>query len=176
MKKQANDMTALTNELAGLLRQLADLQTQVNAAVRDKLEAMRRADVNEIARRSRREAELSAQIIEVDRSRRAVVARMCAALGITATEGGREITLRSLLKRLPDADRDKLSALANVLRERMLATAESNRVVEIVCHEMMAHFKAVFAAMTSAAADGGIYGEKGGRPPSGEPLVLDAVG
>lgn len=176
MKKQTNDMAALVTELAGLLKQLADLQTLVNTAVRDKLEAMRRADVNEIAKRSRREADLSAQIIEVDRTRRGVVTRICAALGIAATEGGREITLRSLLQRLNATDREKLSALANVLRDRMLTTAESNRVVEIVCHEMMSHFKAVFSAMTNAAAERGIYGEKGGRPPSGEPLVLDAVG
>lgn len=176
MKKQANDMTAMVNELAGMLKQLADLQSLVNVAVRDKLEAMRRADVNEIARRSRREAELSAQVVEVDKARRAVVGRICATLGVAATEGGREITLRSLIKKLPVADRDRLSALANVLRERMLATAESNRVVEIVCHEMMAHFKAVFSAMTSAASERGIYGERGGRAPSGEPLVLDAVG
>lgn len=176
MKKQVNDMTTLVNELCGLLKQLADLQTVMNTAVRDKLEAMRRADVNEIARRSRREAEQAAQIVELDRTRRGVVTRICAILGIAATEGGREITLRALIKRLPETDRDKLSALANVLRERMLVTAESNRVVEIVCHEMMSHFKAVFAAMTTAASERGIYGEKGGRPPSGEPLVLDAVG
>lgn len=176
MKKQGNDMTALVNELGGLLKQLADLQLVMNTAVRDKLEAMRRADMSEIARRSRREADLAAQIVEVDRTRRAVVVRICTALSIAATEGGREITLRTLIKRLPANDHDKLSSLANVLRERMLATAESNRVVEIVCHEMMSHFKAVFAAMTNAATERGIYGEKGGRPPSGEPLVLDAVG
>lgn len=176
MKKQVSDLSAMVNELSGLLSQLSELQSVMNVAVRDKLEAMRRADVNEIARRSRREADLAARIIEVDRTRRGVVSRICAGLGIAATEGGREITLRSLIKQLPEVNRDKLAALANVLRERMLATAESNRVVEIVCHEMMSHFKAVFAAMTNAASERGIYGEKGGRPPSGEPLVLDAVG
>ena len=176
MKKQAIAMTALVNELAAQLKQLADLQTLVNTAVREKLEAMRRADVNEIARRSRREGELAAQILEVDQARRGVVARMCAALGIPATENGREITLRSLLKKVSPVEREKLAALANVLRDRMVVTAESNRVVEIVCHEMMAHFKVVFSAMTSAAADNGLYGEKGARAPSGEPMVLDAVG
>jgi len=176
MKKQTNVMLVLVRELAGHLAQLADLQTQVNSAVRDKLDAMRRADVNEIARRSRREGDLAARILEVDGLRRGVVVRMCAALGIPSTENGSEITLRSLLARLGPDDREKLSSLANVLRERMVTTAESNRVVEIVCHEMMAHFKAVFSAMTQAASDNGLYGAQGARAPSGEPLVLDAVG
>lgn len=176
MKKQTNAIAPLVNELAGLLKELADLQTLVNAAVRDKLEAMRRADVNEITRRARREGDLAARVTEVDQTRRGVVGRLCAALGIAATENGREITLRSLLKRLEPAHRDKLTVLANALRDRMVVTAESNRVVEIVCHEMMAHFKVVFAAMTSAASDNGLYGEKGSRGLSDGPLVLDAVG
>ena len=176
MTRPKDPISVLVDELAGVLERLCKIQSLVNTAVREKLDAMRRAEVVEITARAHREGELAAQTAELDKSRRDVVARLCKALGISAVEEGREISLRSLVRRLAPPHRDRLAALANDLRERMIKTAESNRVVEIVCHEMMTHFKAVFEAMTSVAAESGVYGARGRRAHSGEPLALDAVG
>src|SRR5262245_42109896 len=135
MTRPKDPISVLVDELAGALERLCKIQTLVNNAVRDKLDAMRRAEVAEITARAHREGELAAQAVELDKTRRGVVVRLCKVLGVNPMEGDREISLRSLIRRLAPGHRDRLAALANDLRERMIATAESNRVVEIVCHE-----------------------------------------
>jgi hypothetical protein len=62
------------------------------------------------------------------------------------------------------------------LREEMLKLAETNRVVELVCREMLAHFKMLFSAMVQSEEDGPTYSPTGEMGPSKGTRVFDAVG
>ena len=95
---------------------------------------------------------------------------------ISAVEAGQEIALRALARKLDPVWRDRLLALSDELREKMLKVAESNRVVEMVCQEMSSHFKMLFAAMVQDATQPALYSDRGQAAAAGRSRVLDAVG
>jgi hypothetical protein len=165
----------LTEELCGLIERLIDKQVALRAVVGQKLEAMRRCDVDGMLRTSRQEGDLVGEVSGLERRRREVVSQMCVPLGTPVGRDGRSVTLRALVGKLgPRAGR--LAELADRLREEMLRLAEANRVVDLVCREMQAHFTALFAAMVQAENDAPMYSSDGEIGPAMGARVLDAMG
>lgn len=163
-------------ELSALFGELTALQESLHGVITIKLEAMRRSDVDGMLAASHREGELAAKAEQLDETRKQIVTRICLVLGIAPEAGGRPVRLSSILSRLDPSLRPRLAQLAAALRERMLKVAEANRVVELVCREMLAHFKALFAAMTQDEENVEVYSAAGGATRTGGPRVLDAVG
>lgn len=168
--------TQPTEELIALIEQLGDKQAALRTVVRGKLEAMGRCDADGMLAASRCEAELTAKASALESRRREVVSRLCAALALPAGTSASSMTLRSLIPKLDPAFRRRLASAADRLREEMLKLAEANRVVDLVCREMMAHFKALFAAMMQSESDVSTYSSGGEVGLAVGAKVLDAVG
>lgn len=169
-------VTKLANDLAAVIERLVDLQIDLHAVVREKLEAMRRADVQAMLAAAQREGETVSQASTLDEQRRSIVSKLSQALDLRAAVGDKDVTLRELAERLDAPARCRLDGLARRLREEMLKLAEANRVVELVCREMLAHFKAVFSAMVHGGDAAPIYSADGEVGPAAGARVLDAMG
>ncbi len=167
---------SLATELINVLEQLSGLQDRLLLAIDAKLEAMRRADVAAMTASSRREAELAAEAATLDQRRCLIAVDLSRALGLPIPPRAENVSLRSLCGRLEEEVRARLTQAGDVLREKMLKVAESNRVVELVCREMLAHFKTVFSAFTRDDDAPRNYSPKGSIESRGQIAVLDAVG
>jgi hypothetical protein len=163
-------------ELIALIEQLADKQAALQGAVGAKLETMRRCDVDGMLAGSLREANLTAEVAALDQRRQEVVSRLGAALALPKGANGKSVTLRTLMPKLEPAAAKRLAKAAERLRGEMLKLAEANRVVDLVCREMMVHFKALFTAMVQSESDPSTYSRGGEVGPVAGARVLDAVG
>ncbi len=168
--------TRLIGELIALIEQLVDKQTALQTVISAKLEAMRRCDPEGMFAASRREGDLTAEVSVLERRRQEVVSRLCPALGLPVEKSAGAMTLRTLIPELDPQAGKRLVRAADRLRGEMLKLAEANRVVDIVCRQMMAHFKSLFAAMVQPETDASTYSSVGevGLPAGAR--VLDAVG
>lgn len=169
--------TTPVGQLEGLLERLIEKQGAISATIRAKLEAMRRLDVDGMLAAARVEQELAAAVGKLDDERRELVGTLASEMRMPSA-GGQNVSLRALAARLPQAGGERLLRLAAQLRERMLAVGEANRVVELVCREMMVHFKVLFAAMVRQDGETLTYSpvRMGGEPGrAGGARLLDAV-
>jgi predicted transposase YdaD len=163
-------------ELAGVLEQMAGLQDALHGILRDKLEAMRRADVDGMLAASHREGRVCRDVAALDERRRELADRLSAALPGNPPRPGQAASLRQLAARLEPGAGRRLLEVGRRVGERMLAVAEANRVVELVSQEMLRFFRQMFEAMVRETGPAGGYAA-GGQPerPAGA-MVLDAVG
>lgn len=168
--------TLMVNELCGVLERLVELQDAIHRVIRRKLDVMRTSDPTEIMRVCAEEAELAAQSANLDAARRRLVGDLCEIAGMPRPSQPERVTLRALTQALPVDGRERLLSLGEALRMRMLKVAESNRTVELVCREMLAHFKQLFSAFTTPDEETGTYSGTGTRHAAKGAAVLDAVG
>src|SRR5690606_17571687 len=123
----------MANEMAGVLRQLADLQDRILIAVQMKLEAMRRCDVEGMTAAAHHEGELAAQVAALDKRRCWLGVELGKLVGMPIPPRAENVSLRSLCARLKGDAQSTLMTLGDALRMKMLKVAEANRVVELVC-------------------------------------------
>lgn len=171
-----SEIRTLTNELADVLDRLGAIQDRMLDAIEAKLESMRQSDVEAMTATAHREGEVAAQVSALDQRRCWLAVELCKGLGIQIPPRAQNVSLRSILAKLGPVAGERLAASGAVLREKMLKVAEANRVVELVCREMLAHFKSMFAAMTQAGDWPKTYSHRGAIESRGQVAVLDAVG
>ena len=159
-----------------MLEQLVGLQKKLHGVIGEKLEAMRRCDTEAMMSAAQREGEIASKVAAMDERRKQIVVDLCTALGMRRPATTKYVTLRVLGDRLDETLRRTLMQLGDSLREWMLKVAEANRVVEMVCREMLNHFKNVFSAFKQDDAGSQTY-SRGGAVEAGTGIqVLDAVG
>lgn len=171
-----SELTRLTGELTALIEQLIERQVAMRGVVQEKLAAMRHCDVDAMLRTSHQEGDLTAAVSALDRRRYEVVAQMCRFLNFPKKTDVKVVTLRMLAAKLDPQHGERLAHLADRLRDEMLKLAEANRVIELVCREMMAYFKALFAAMVQSEHDAPTYSPAGEVGPAAGARVLETVG
>ncbi len=173
---KSDDGSALTADLAGVLDGLIGLQSELHAAIDEKLDAMRRSHADDMMAVAQREGKICSCISALDERRREIVAALCKCTGLVVPAGVQQVSLRTLAVGLDAATRTALLEAGQTLREKMLKVAEANRVVELVSREMLAHFKDLFTAFTQDDDSRPTY-SRGGSLEAGEGVkVLDAVG
>ncbi len=170
-----NHTAALVEELAATLKEQVELQTSLQAVLREKLEAMRRVDTTAIYAAARREGELLTAAAALDDRRKLAAGRLAAALNLRGDDD-RTPRLRALAETLDPATGRRLAHLGEQLAQAMLKVAEANRVVDLVCRAMMTHFRNLFAVMTQDGEATPTYSADGGIGPAVGARVLDAVG
>ncbi|HVP10117.1 MAG TPA: flagellar export chaperone FlgN [Phycisphaerae bacterium] len=170
------ELARLTGELTGLIERLIDQQVVLRGIVHEKLEAMRRCDLDAMLRASRQEGDVTAAVSTLDRRRHELVAQICRLMDFPRRTDVKAVTLRMLADKLESQAGGRLAELADRLRNEMLKLAEANRVVELVCREMMAYFKVLFAAMVQSEHDAPTYSSDGEVGPAAGARVLEAVG
>ncbi len=164
----------LADDLATVLDRMIAMHELQQGILRRKLDAMRTSDPDQIAQICHEESDIAGALSELDMKRRRLVADICEALGMARPDKPERITLRSLVRAMPSTLQHRLLALGEELRMNMLKVAEINRTVELVCREMLKHFKVLFSAF--AQSDGNdTYGDTGSRRTNANAGVLDAV-
>ena len=166
----------LAGDLAVLLEQLIDAQVYLRGVVREKLDAMRRADVEGMTEASHREANAVGEAASLDKRRCELVGALCRELNVETGRNIRSVTLRILIAAIDGEAKTRLAGLADRLRREMLALAETNRIVEIVSREMLSHFKKMFEVMTESEENTQTYSPIGAKGATGGVRVLDAIG
>lgn len=166
----------MVGELCNVLERLGELQDALYRVIRRKLDVMRTSDPTEIVRVCAEEAELTAQSSNLDAARRRLVCDLCEVAGMPRPSQPERVTLRALSQALGVDGREQLLSLGESLRMKMLKVAEANRTVELVCREMLAHFKTLFAAFATPDEQTNTYSDKGARRAGNGAAVLDAVG
>jgi len=170
-----NPVAPLVEELAATLQEQIDLQASLHAVLREKLEAMRRVDTTAIYAAARREGEVLTAAAALDDRRKMAAGRLAAALNLRGDDD-RTPRLRVLAEALEPAARRRLGDLGEQLARAMQKVAEANRVADLVCRAMMAHFRNLFAVMTQDGEATPTYSADGAIGPAAGARVLDAVG
>ncbi|MCB9855636.1 MAG: flagellar export chaperone FlgN [Phycisphaerales bacterium] len=168
--------TLLMAELCSVMERLVELQDALYQVIRRKLDVMRTSDPADIMRVCNEEADLSAHLANLDAARRRLVGDLCETAGMARPSQPERVTLRALSQALNVPGRERLLSLGESLRMKMLKVAEANRTVELVCREMLAHFRRLFAAFSTPNEETGTYSDKGARHAANGAAVLDAVG
>lgn len=158
--------------LAQLLDQLIARHEALHTVIADKLEAMRRSNVSAMLEASAREATVADEILKLDQQRAAVATDLATRMQWPANV---TVRIRALAARLEPAMAKKLIDRADVLREKMLAVARANRVVELVCKQMLQHMKAVFADLVQPDESNKTYSAGGGVERPAGPQVFNTV-
>lgn len=166
----------LARELASVLEQVIEHQETLHDLIREKLDAMRRNDTAGMMSTSQREGRIAAEVSRLDARRGDVVDRLCDALNLPKPTAPGRMTLKMLAPALDVGVRTRLLTLGQRLREQMLKIAEANRVVELVCREMLDYFKTLFSALTLSDDGSELYSRGGSRAADARATVLDAVG
>jgi phage gp29-like protein len=169
-------VTKLANELATLIERLIELQVSLQAVVREKLGAMRRADTEAMLSASHREENTASSAVALDGKRLELVSKLSRAVGLSGDEAAEGVTLRMLAGRLEPALQERFLKLADRLRQEMVKLSEANQVVELVSREMLTHFKSMFSAMLQEDDAAPTYSSRGEMGPAAGARVLDAVG
>lgn len=158
--------------LVRLLDQLIARHETLHTVIADKLEAMRRSNVPAMLEASAREAAVSDEILKLDQQRAAVATDLATRMQWPANV---TVRVRALASRLEPAAAKKLIDRADVLREKMLAVARANRVVELVCKQMLQHMKAVFADLVQPDEANKTYSAGGAVDRPAGPQVFNTV-
>ncbi len=137
-------------ELIRLLQSLMGVHEELLGVIREKLSAMRRADLQAMREAAGRERALAATIQEREGLRRQLMDLIGDELGLPA-RSARLITVSQLETRLPAASARSLRTAADQLLHVMHKVAQSNRVAGAACREIVNHMKWVFGAVRPAA-------------------------
>lgn len=161
-------------QLVTVLGELKRLHDELAIVVQRKLDAMRAANADAIRSTCSREEFLAQKIREQDGLRRQLLELVGTQMGL-AGEVARAMTVTELADRVGEPARSRLLVLAAALRERVRATADTNRVVGLVSHEMLKHFRQVYGVMAEANRAPGLYSRRG-RNENPAITVFEAVG
>lgn len=159
----ANDSKQV-RDLVRLLDGLTAAHQELLVAIRDKLAAMKRADLHTMREMTIKEQRLARSIQEREGFRRQLTDNIGIAIGLAPGEA-RTLTVSQLATRLPPSTADALTAAAERLRDIMHKVAQSNRVAGTACREVINHMKWVFASVrpkedtpVGYAGDGALVG------------------
>lgn len=165
----------LARSLVQLLGQMVELEGELGVLMREKLEAIKRADSDLMQSITARETQVAARLGEREGLRRQISERIVAGLGLDpATQQG--IKLTELAEYLPEPRRSQLLVAAAGLRERLGEIERMRVTTTLITQEMLKHMREVFSVMTAGhgAVDG--YSRTGQRQRAGSTNVFEAVG
>ncbi len=138
--------SAPVRDLVRLLDDLNVAHTELLGAVREKLAAMRRADLHTMREMTIKEQTLARTIQEREGLRRQLTDIIGGKIGLAPGEA-RTLTVSQLATRLPVESGQALTHSVQKLRDTMHKVAQSNRVAGVACREVINHMKWVFASV-----------------------------
>ncbi len=170
------ELGRLVGDLAELLERLIDMQQSMIALIREKLQAMRVADINAMESGAVREGQLAGDISRLDGRRCEIVGQLCEHLELPEDLRPESLSIRVLLTHLPAPHAERLGGLADRLRGRMLEAAEANRVVEMACRQLLDWYRELFRIVAADETETLTYAPDGKTGDRRGVRVLDAVG
>jgi hypothetical protein len=169
------DVDRLAQELVRLLGDLSGIYGELGMHMRNKVEAIKRADADQIQSITAREFLLADRAAEREGLRRQITQRILAGLG---RAHGRYASLKLpvLAEWLAEPRRSQLLVAAAGLRERLEEIDRMRVTTTLITQEMLKHLGEVLSVMTSGGAGGDVYSRTGRREAGRMANVFEAVG
>jgi len=174
--RETPELSRLVGDLAELLERLIDMQQRMIDLIREKLQAMRAADIDAMESSAVREGQLAGDIAGLDRRRCEIVEQLCEHLELPASQPPGSVSIRVLLTHLSAPHVERLGEPADRLRARMLEAAEANRVVEMACRQLLDWYRELFRIVAADETETLTYAPDGKTGAGRGVRVLDAVG
>lgn len=171
-REQDNSLRRWCRDLVRLLEELTELHTELLSAVEGQVEAMSRADREDMRVAGQRTQSLTQRISVQEGLRRQLMDAIGMELGL-ASGLGRSLTAGQLAERIAEP---ALEAAAKRLGEVVGRVARANRVSASVVGGVLGHLKEVFASITRDCREGTGYAGDGASVSAGELRILEAVG
>ncbi len=165
----------LANNLARLLSHMLELHGELAALMRSKLDAIKRADSDQIQSLTAREMMLAERIREREGLRRQITRRVVKSLNLDPAED-EAIRLTALAEYFPEPRRSQLLVAAAGLRERLEEIERMRVTTTLITREMLKHMEEVFSVMTAGSTGADVYSRSGERQRAGSTSVFEAVG
>jgi len=154
------------------LDELTELHSDLLKAVEGQVEAMSRADREDMRVAGQRAQSLTQRISIQEGLRRQLMDAIGMELGLVSGVG-RSLTAGQLAERIAEPT---LEAAAERLVEIVGRVARANRVSASVVGGVLGHLKEVFATITRDCSEGAGYAGDGASVSPGELRILEAVG
>ena len=162
-------------ELVRLVTEMARLHEELAMHMRNKLDAIKRADSDQIQSITARETVLAERLTEREGLRRQMTKRILAGVGLNA-EANKSIRLTELAEHFAEPRRSQLLVAAAGLREKVHEVDRIRVTTTLITEEMLKHMREVFSVMTAGGFETGVYSRTGGRLEATSPRVFEAVG
>ena len=162
-------------DLLSLLDGLCALNRDLERAIVEKIEAMRRADMPAMEAAVGREKSIVERLHEREGLRKQLMDAMGMELGLRRGEG-RRLTVSKLAEKLPDSSRLALWQTATALRRAVAGSAQANRVAASAVRTLLHHMQSVFAAIRPVGSAPLNYTQRGQMAPRGGTVIMETVG
>jgi len=169
------DSAKRLNDLVKLLDGLYGLHDELTGVIRGKIEAMKRADTEQMRCHGEREHALVEAIREREGLRRQLMDLVAKDIGLPA-RSARTISLRQLAARTPHPHREALEGAGDRLRVCMARVAAANRVASETARQVVGHLRWVFASVRPGDSRPMGYSQAGRLVAAAETSLLDAMG
>ena len=133
-------------DLLRVLDGMCELHERLGEAVRAKLDAIGRADVDAMQEASDREQALCSRLSEREGLRKQLMDLVGVEIGLGERDG-RSLTVTELCARLERDSRDELKRSADALRKTVADVAQANRACEVSTRALLHHLHWVFASV-----------------------------
>lgn len=170
--------TSEPKRLKDLIRLLGGLQRmheQLLKLVRDKIDAMRRADIAALRTLSQQEQSLAGRLQAREGLRRQLMDTIGKDMGLSASTA-RAMPVSQIASRVPEASRDRLLDVARGLRDVIAQVAQANRVAGAISREILGHLTWVFSSVRPAGEKAVVYSGRGGTVGPAETRIFETVG
>ncbi len=161
-------------ELVRLLDELSQLHERLAGTIREKLDAMRRADMPLMREASVRQKSITDRIAERVGLRRQLMDMIGGQLGL-ARNTARVMTMSQLAARLGGDQAQSLRAAAKRLADAMAPAVRANRGAAAVTARVIEHLDRVFASIRGGDQPAG-YSRSGGARGARDAMLFEAMG
>lgn len=164
----------LIRDLVRLLSELRQQHSELVELMRQKLEAIKRADSDLISSITAREQSLATRLLEREGLRRQIVQKILSELKVDRDDP-KPIRLIELAEYLAEPRRSQVLVAAAGLREKVEEMDRLRITTMLVTQEMLKHLNEIMQVMTSGGLTD-VYGRTGQRQGSAGAHVFEAVG
>lgn len=163
------------DSLLVLMKRLEDLHEQLHEALQRKLDAMRRASIDELGICIGEEQGLVTRIGEQEGLRRQLMEQIGRGYGMSSAIA-RSLPVRELAQRVPEPTRTKLLAVGGGLKSAVERVKKVNNLVNRVSTDVLRHMEAVFSSVGAANSPSSSYTDRGQNAPPHALELFEAIG
>lgn len=163
------------DDLIKLLNRLSTLHEDLLGVIRRKIDAMKRADIDDMRVFGEEEQSIVVKISEREGLRRQLMDLIGGDLKLPAGSA-RTVSFKQLVARIPTAWHSTLNEAGDRLRSCMTRVAAANRVAGEIARQIVTHLKWVFGSVRPDESEPVGYSRTGLLVPNGETCLLDAMG
>jgi flagellar biosynthesis/type III secretory pathway chaperone len=151
------------------------MQDELSVLMRTKLDALRKADSDQIQMITGQEMKLVARFAERDGLRRQLMNKCQEALDISGPRKT-EMRLSELAEYLAEPQRSQLLTVAAGMKDRAQELERMRVKTALVTEEVLKHMEHILKVMTAGAGMTGTYSRAGQEEPANNARVFEAVG